>query len=86
MYGVGTSIEEASLAFVPRELSFIQKVVYYPICMCKTPWLRGTSMRGNFTNVSFLVKQTLGILGSQTKTKHEINLVEMLIDLKQCCF
>jgi hypothetical protein len=85
MYGVGTSIEESSLAFVPRELFLLKRLSTIPYA-CVNPLASWHIHEGQFSNVSFLVKQTLGILRSQMETKHEINLVGMLIDLKQCCF
>jgi hypothetical protein len=85
MYGIGTSIEESSLEFVLRELSLFKRLSIIPYA-CVNPLASWHIHEGQFLNFSSLAKQTLGILGSQMETKHEMSLVGMLIDLKQCCF
>jgi hypothetical protein len=42
---------------------------------CVNPLASWHIHEGQFSNVNFLVNQTLGILGSKMETKHEINLV-----------
>lgn len=78
-------IEECSLAFVPRELSLFKRLSIISYASVN-PFASWHIQEGKFSNVNFLVKQTLGILGSQMETKHQINLVGLLIDLQQCCF
>lgn len=58
MYGVGTSIEESSLAFVPRELSLFKRlsIILYA---CVNPLASWHIHEGQFSNVSFLSSKPL---------------------------
>jgi hypothetical protein len=62
IFGVGTSMEKSSHALVIGELSLFKRLfVSPPTCVDPLAWRRICETQ--FLNISFLVKQILGILG-----------------------
>jgi hypothetical protein len=63
LFGVGASIEESSQALVIGELSLFGRLSI-PSFACAYPLAWWWMHEGQFPNVGFLAKQTLGVLGS----------------------
>jgi len=74
IFGVGASIKESSCAFIVGELSLFKRLSMSLVtCVDPLTWWRIHETQ--FPNVSFLVKQILGILGSQIEIERVFNLV-----------
>jgi len=52
--------------------------------MCVDPLAWWHIHEGHFLNMGFLVKQILGIVGSQIETKRVFSLASVLTTLKHC--
>jgi hypothetical protein len=81
IFGVGTSMEESSCAFVVWELSLFMRLSISTIT-CVDPLAWWQIHETQFPYVSFLIKQILGIPRSQIETKCVFTLVGVPTTLK----
>jgi hypothetical protein len=76
-------MEKSSRAFVVGELSLFKRLFHVSLATCVDPLVWWRIRETQFPNVSFLVKQILGILGSHIETKHVFSLVGVLTSLRR---
>jgi hypothetical protein len=74
-------MEKSSCALVVGELSLFRRLSV-SLATCVDPLIWWRIHETQFPNVSFLVKQILGIPRSHIETKHVFNLVGVLIALR----
>jgi hypothetical protein len=82
-FGVGASFEESSQAFVTRTLSLFRRLSIPPTTY-ENPLAWCCNHEGQFSNVAFMAKHIIRILGSQIETKRVFSLARVLTTLWRC--